>query len=58
MFVLLLLMLVAKATDVAANSALVAKFEPSPKIELIEVIAFMFVVIFVLLLLMLVAKCS
>jgi hypothetical protein len=50
MFVLLLLMLVAKATDVAANSALVAKFEPSPKIELIEVIAFMFVVIFVLLL--------
>jgi hypothetical protein len=56
MFVFELLILVAIVALTAASSALVAKFEPSPKIELIEVIAFMFVVILVLLLFILVAK--
>jgi hypothetical protein len=43
--VLLFPILVARATDVAANSASVAKPEPSPIILFIEVIALIFVVI-------------
>jgi hypothetical protein len=54
--VLLFPILVARATDVAANSASVAKPEPSPIILFIEVIALIFVVILVLLFPILVAS--